>query len=251
VTGIWKFNQQSTMPPLFTVGARPGLKGVTYCDFLNGMEMRAAGFYEGRPRTKPFPIAQLAVTQELFDADYFVWEGRQVVSERLRQAMALDPSEVRYFEVDASRSAPLPRSKNYQIMEPVVLESVSDPEQSDYEAPPFREEYARIAKSLGKPTNEELNDELNIVLANRIAIRADAAPSHQLFYDRFFRLHLMCTESLALRVLSTGCTGVSFSDPSRLKFPMKRRLRTLRGIEEVVEVDANGIEVTELIQAID
>jgi hypothetical protein len=164
--------------------------------------------------------------------------------------MALDPSEVRYFEVDASRSAPLPRSKNYQIMEPTVLESVSDPEQSQYEIPPFREEYERLAKILGKPIGEEPYVDLSPVLADSIAIRADAAPSHQLFYDQFFRLHLMCTEALALRVLLAGCTGVSFSDPLRLKHPMKRRLRTLRGIEEVVEVDANGVEVTELIQAI-
>ncbi len=46
-------------------------------------------------------------------------------------------SEASLFELDDSRSAPLPRSKNYQIMQPEMTEDVSDPEKSVYEMTRF------------------------------------------------------------------------------------------------------------------
>src|ERR1700678_120825 len=65
-----------------------------------------------RHRQEPIPPAHLQLRVEDFDEDYFESDGCYFVSERLRQVMALGPSTVRYFDVDASWSAPLPRSKN-------------------------------------------------------------------------------------------------------------------------------------------
>ena len=76
--------------------------------------------------------AKLTVTFEGFDQDCFSWSGFSFVSERMRRVMALGPSDIQYFEVDASESAPLPRSKNYQVMHVPVTEDVSDLENSDY-----------------------------------------------------------------------------------------------------------------------
>ena len=46
--------------------------------------------------------------------------------------MALGPSGIQYFDVDARESAPLPRSKNYRTMHVPVTEDVVDPINSDY-----------------------------------------------------------------------------------------------------------------------
>ena len=274
MTSIWNFRCKHTNPSLMS-----GLSGrdepvVCYCEFLNSRAVRDAGYYEGRPRTRPFPILQLKVTHEEFDADFFVWEGREIVSERMRQAMALDPSEVRYFEIDASQSASLPRSKNYQVMEATVVENVSDVEKSKYGVLPFetdvylsmlmdgrignpikpenRAEFARTFKAGRERMRARLDFTPSPIEAHSIVMRADASPSSDLFYDEFFRARLLCTEALAVRILKAGCTGVKFVDPSRLEFGVKSRYRTMRGIEEYVEWDyVNGIEITKVIQAID
>ncbi len=175
---------------------------------------------------------ELILTLEDFDKDFFKWCGSMFVSERMREVMALDASEVRFFEVDASRSAPLPRSKNYQIMQPDIVEDLSDPERSEYEM-------SRIVPDLP----------LTPTYVRRIAFRPGAAPKRDLFFDRFFSLELFCTEAFASRVLKAGCTGATFTDPICLANG-DRFLRTRRGIEKVVRWDKSG-EITELVEAID
>ena len=50
----------------------------------------------------------------------------------MRHAMALGASDIQYFDVDASESVPLARSKNYRTMHVPVTEDMSDPKNSDY-----------------------------------------------------------------------------------------------------------------------
>src|SRR5579862_9343920 len=50
----------------------------------------------------------------------------------MRHAMALGPSDIQYFDVNASESAPLPRSKNFRTMHVPVTEDVADLINSDY-----------------------------------------------------------------------------------------------------------------------
>jgi hypothetical protein len=206
--------------------------GVIHCEILNGMEVSKAGFQYAGEGTVPFPVAQLKLTLEDFDADYFSWNGRYFVSERMRQAMALDASAVHFFDVDASWSAPLPRSKNYQLMEPAVIEDVSDPEKSVYEM-------SRAMPYLPlSPTS-----------VRHIAFRPDAAPKHDLFFDRFFGGRLFCTDAFALRVLSAGCTGMTFGDPNNPHKGGRFFFRTLRGIEEYIRWDrVNKVGIMELVQ---
>ncbi len=80
----------------------------------------------------PSPAAELILKREDYDADYFIWGGCMFVSARMRDAIALDSSEVRYFEVEDSRSAPRARAKNYQIMEPLWCDYIFDEEGSVY-----------------------------------------------------------------------------------------------------------------------
>jgi hypothetical protein len=146
--------------------------------------------------------------------------------------MGSDSSAVRFFEVDASQSAPLPRSKNYQMMEVAVTEDVADPEKSNFEMRRSRPDMPL------RPSN-----------FRHYAFRTDATPKHGLFYDRFFR-KVFCTETFALQILKSGCTGMKFDDPNN---PKQGRyfLRTLRGIEEYIDWDpVNGVEITEVVQAI-
>ena len=94
MTNIWKLTEcRSSQNRLFS--APPGGPAIDYCDFLNPEEVLAAGFCGGQPREIPFPIAQLKLTRKDFDADCLTCRSYVLVSERMRNAMALDSSEVR------------------------------------------------------------------------------------------------------------------------------------------------------------
>ncbi|MBV9510767.1 MAG: hypothetical protein JO303_10845 [Caulobacteraceae bacterium] len=219
----------SLMPAMEDCGALPDK---IYCEILNLKEVSAAGFCGGRRRTEPFPVVQLKLTLETFDADFFQWCSCNFVSERLRDAMALDSSTARFFEVDASSSEPLPRSKNYQVMEVAAVEDVLDPDKSDYE---MRRLMPDMPLSPG--------------FVRHHAVLPGAAPEHGLFYDRFFKT-LLCTDAFAVRVLKSGCIGMRFGDPDNPRWghPL---YRTLRGIEEYIDWDPiNRVEIMEIVQPI-
>jgi hypothetical protein len=59
----------------------------------------------------------------------------------------------------------------------------------------------------------------------------------------------LCTESFALRVLESGCTGMQFVDPGSYgdAGPL---YRTLRGIEKLVGRDEAYREITVVVEAI-
>ena len=202
-----------------------------YCEILNGREILCAPHYFGTKRKLPFPVAQLEITLEDFADDFFTWGLERFVSRRLREVMALGSSTARFFEVDASRCAPLPRSKNYNIMEVAALEDVLDLEGSDYEL------LKRRPGMMRRPIH-----------VRRYAFRAAASPKHDLFYDRR-SMAMLCTDAFALRILEAGVKGMTFHDPN---LPQGRYLfRTLRGIEEYLDWDpVNKAEVTKVVQAI-
>ena len=160
--------------------------------------------------------AKLALTLENFDLDCFYWNGFTFVSEKMRRAMALGPSDIQYFDVDASESAPLPRSKNYRILHVPVTEDVSDPHNSDYIC------HHRSDGSI---------DASGMPLV--AVFRQDAEPAHEIFYDKLFRV-IYCTDEFVLRILKASCSGAFFFDPSQ-PFGNHTRLRTLRGVEEIVK----------------
>ncbi len=198
------------------------------------LEDFAQSVHSGAMANRPDPAAELVLRLDDFDIDYFQWGGFRFVSERMRRAMALDPSDVRFFSVDARRSARLPRSMNYQIMDPAATETMSDPANSEYELSPLLPNVAPIATQV-----------------NRIAFRPDATLRHELFHDHFFATSLYCTDAFARRVLEAGCTGMTFVDPSSGRSD-EALIRTLRGIEKRVDWDlASGAEITELVEALD
>ena len=103
-----------------------------HCRFSNQAEMSRSHLAGGEFAKDGLPTARLELTLESFDVDCFMESWFTLVSEKMRSALALGPTGVQYFEVDASRSARLPQSKHYQIMHIPVTEDVSDPENSDY-----------------------------------------------------------------------------------------------------------------------
>lgn len=209
-----------------------GLKELgRHCAILNSQDLFNAGYYAGQFRPD-LPVAQLKLTLENFDTDCFMYDSRTFVSERMRRIMALEPSAIQFFDVDASQSAPAPRSMNYQIMVIPLTEEASDPSQSSY-------------MSFDLPDTEK-----KIIHAQRIAVRPDFEPAHELFHDRFFT-EAFCTDEFAVRVLKAGCTGMRFFDPAQLSIGMPMRFRTLRGIEEEGEWDpVRKIEHTKLVDVI-
>jgi hypothetical protein len=97
-------------------------------------------------------------------------------------------------------------------MHVAVTEDVSNPERSDYTL-------------RHRPEGDELWG-----APHAVAFRQEAEPSHEIFYDQFFKV-AFCTDELALRVLRAGCTGMRFLDPARLNRAGSNH-RTLRGVEE-------------------
>lgn len=188
----------------------------------------AMSMYQKVEMNHPSPAATFIIRNEKFDADYFTWGGYSFVSERMREAMALDPSQVRFLELDDSQSAPLPRSKNFRMMELDTVENVSDLERTPY-------------------TMTQYGPDAPLVpyLCGPLAIRSDAAPEHDLFYDEYFDTELLCTEALALRVLKAGCTGIRFRYPEAEEM----LYRTLRGVEKIDLGEDR--DIYELVQAID
>lgn len=184
-----------------------------HCVFSNAEEMFRTDLAAGELKKGSLPTAKLELTLEDFDFDCFQQGIFMLVSEKMRCAMALGPMDVQYFEVDSSRSAPLPQSKHYQIMHIPVTEDVVDLKNSDYIYHHF--------------SDGSVTDRLPIA----VAFRPDAEPKHEIFYDRFFKV-LYCTDEFALRVLRAGCSGIRFLDPAP---PFERSssvFRTVRGVEE-------------------
>jgi hypothetical protein len=129
------------------------------------------------------PKAKLIITSEDFGVDCFDWDGVALVSEKMRNAMALGPSVVRYLDVDSSQSAPLARSKRYQIMRVVATDDISDREKSVYET------------STAPDGDREGRRPITVVFR-------DVEPAHELFHDLFFRL-VYCTDEFAGRLFRT------------------------------------------------
>ena len=189
---------------------------VNHCTVSRLSEPSGEGPIAGRFVRDGLLAAKLALTLEDFDLDCFYWDGFTFVSERMRRAMALGPSDIQYFDVDASESAPLPRSKNYRILHVPVTEDVSDPHNSDYIC------HHRSDGSI---------DASGMPLV--AVFRQDAEPAHEIFYDKLFRV-IYCTDEFVLRILKASCSGAFFFDPSQ-PFGNHTRLRTLRGVEEIVK----------------
>ena len=204
-----------------------------HCHFLNWQEVYDAGYWMGQVRS-PLPTIQLKLTLESFDLDCFSWQTRILVSERLRDAMALDSSAVQYFDVDASQSAAVPRAKNYKVLNVAVTEDIADVGSSNYQ--------------MGSliPGGRSM-----VSLLKGVAFRPDAKPQHSLFCEKFFAGHLFCTDDLAVRVLRAGCTGVQFLGTAQLHLAGTIRYRTLQGVEESVWDPDAEIRKTRLVEALD
>jgi hypothetical protein len=204
---------------------------VRHCFIANYVELFSAGFQVGEFRSK-LPVAQLKVTLKNFQTDCFLWESRTFVSERMRNVMALRPTEIQYFDVDASESAPLPRSMNYKIMVIPVTEEASVPKGSAS----IDQQLTEFEKATGQ------------VL--QLAVRPGFTPVHPLFHDKE-TLEPFCTDEFAMRVLKAGCTGVRFFTPGKLNLAEPMRFRTLKGVEEEGEWDpVRKVENTRLVEAI-
>jgi hypothetical protein len=203
------------------------------CKFLNSKEIYDAGFWFGQVRS-PLPVVQLKLTLDSFNVDCFCWETRILVSRRLRDAMALDPSAVQYFDVDASQSAPGPRAMDYKVMNVTVTEEVADREASSF----------RTGSLIpgGQPMVLDLQS---------MAFRRDVQPKQSLFYEKFFVGRLLCADDLALRVLRAECTGVQFLDTAQLHLAGTIRYRTAQGVEEAIRDREADIMRTRLVEELD
>lgn len=196
---------------------------VSSCRFINSDEVFAAGMPPGRKRDTHFPVPQLELTLPDFCVDCFSWDTFVLVSARMRAVMALSPSEVEYFPIDASRSASAPRNMNYMIMNICVKDRVS------YEgsATDFDSEQKFLAS----------------LIPGSNAIDVKAKPKNRIFHDEQFVGSIFCTDEFAVTVLGEHCSGIRFFDPRFNDPSAPMRFRTLRGVEE--EGDWDPVEQVE------
>jgi hypothetical protein len=200
-------------------------------EFSNAAEILPLLPAAGEFAAAVLPALRVEFSVEDFGDDCFLLGRFMFVSEKMRRVIALGPADIQYFDVDSSQSAPLPRSKRYQLMHVPVAEDVTDPDRSDYK---FRH----------RPEGDELWG-----APRAVAFRPDAEPVHEIFYDRFFNIAL-CTDEFALRVLWSGCTGMRFLDPAQLN-GSGSCYRTLRGVEKSDEWDpVRKVSYTKLIREI-
>lgn len=185
---------------------------VKHCTLLNGAEVFGARQPAGTMWTN-FPTAILALTMEDFNADCFTWESYTFVSKRLRDAMALSSAAVQFLEVDASRSASGVQANDYKIMNVAILEDAID----------ISAQVPIMGRSL---------DGSEGIVGFGKSFPSTFRPTHDIFHDRMVRGHVFCTDALALRVLSAGCTDVRFFDPAQFLFRPSDPFRTVRGIEQ-------------------
>jgi hypothetical protein len=186
---------------------------VGHCASFDGTELFAPDLIHGQRGPDELPTAKLILTLEDFDADCLFWNSLWLVSEKMRRAMALAPPDIQFFNVDASESAPLPRSKHYQIMHIPVTEYMTDQKNLAYR--PLK---------VPRPSVESR-------LASAVASGCAAEPTHEFFYDRF-RDFIFCTDAFAVRVLQSDCSGITFWDPFDYFAGRGLHFRTLRGVEE-------------------
>ena len=190
---------------------------------------RDIGIYGGHINTNVVRSVELTMLREDFEDDYFNWGGVMFASEKLRNVMALDAPVVNFLEVDDSKSAALPRSKRYQIMQPLLEDDVSDKSRSRYSWQPRRLRH-RPQSAERRRIRPRKGDVPPYVYS--IAVRPDFEPDCDLFYDSFFANTLFCTDALALRVLEAGCVGMSFVSPLGYRKGRPKVRRTLDGVEE-------------------
>jgi hypothetical protein len=186
-----------------------------HCAFSSDAEMFGSRLAPGKFAENGLPPAKLELTLENFEVDCFSVGRFRLVSEKMRCAMALGSADIQYFDVDASQSARLPQSKRYQIMHVPVTEDVSDPQNSEYTCHHLPDG----SVTSGSP--------------RAVAFRADAEPTHEIFYDRYFKV-VYVTDEFALRILRAACSGARFFDPA---VPSFRAFRTVRGVEDEVTWD--------------
>ena len=192
--------------------------------------------YEQNASTTRFDLSNITSRSDYFDSDYFTWNELIFVSERMRGVMALDPSEARFIDIDASRSPRVLGLMNYQIMEPCLA--------LDVFVPPT---IAETMRSLAASAAAELANRLPP--SGGIKVRDDV-PVHDLFYESTVRC-LMCSDAFALRVLRSTCDGMYFADPGHM-YGSNMRFRTLRGIEEDLGWDEKTLlPITRLVEAAD
>jgi hypothetical protein len=190
-----------------------GRSTAEHCALLNAIDVFSPVRIAGQRVSNEPPTAELILTLEDFEFDCFTLNFHWIVSEKMRRAMALGPSDVQYFSVDSSQSEPLPRSKRYQIMHVPVTEYMPELKTLPY----------RPSKIPPHPVEPRM--------PSAAISRREAQPMREIFYDRF-RDFIYCTDEFAVRILQSDCSGMDFYDP--LDFANGRyRFRTLRGIEEM------------------
>lgn len=200
---------------------------VSHCRFVNDDEVFEAGMTPGEERLDPFPVPQLELTLDDFVVDCFILQGLTLVSQKMR--LAMNSTEIEYFEVNSARSSPQIIEKNYAVMSVCVLDQVSFP-----------------SENVSFSTQDEY---LSSLLYGPGDIDILAEPTHEIFHDRRFLGSIFCTDEFAVRVLAANCTGVRFFDPQHREAIRPMRFRTLAGLEEEGTWDPfEKVERTTLIE---
>ena len=172
------------------------------------------------PLPPDFPRLRLAMPGRAFAPDYFSHGRYDIVSQRLKEAMAQPEGVVQFFPIELVKSSPKAKAQNYQLMRVIAQQSAMDLERTECRLEDFTNRITGVTSKV--PRN-----------ISRMVLRDDLRPSSEIFRIEESSADVLASDALALRVLRAGCTGIEFRDPSDKQGGKTiLHIRTVDGITE-------------------
>ena len=163
---------------------------------------------------------RLAMPGRAFAPDFISHGIYDIVSQRLKEAMAQPEEVVQFLPIELVKSSPRAKAQNYQLIRILARQPAMDLERSDCELEDFTN---RITGVPGKRPRD----------ISRMVLRDDLRPHSEIFRVDESPTYVLASDALVLRVLRAGCTGIEFRDPSDWEGRMTiQHIRSIDGITE-------------------
>ena len=167
-----------------------------------------------------FPLPAAALPDWPFAPDFWRFGLYDFASRRLREAMAQPAEIIQFLPFDLVRASAAARAQDYRWMRVLPRQPAMDIARSDCE----------MADYIDELTGEPVRYLREI---NRFVLLDEFVPHTEIFRLDESPSYILATDTLAGRVLRTGCTGIEFSDPANLRGGKRvDRIRTAHGTTE-------------------
>ncbi len=172
------------------------------------------------PLPNDFPAPRLAMPYGKFAPDYLISSGYHFCSRRFRDALAQPDYVVQWAPVELIAGGAAARDQDYRLMRVLPRQPAMDLERSD-----LTMEHATNAL-----TGEPMSYPTFIV---HLVLLSGLQPKTEIFRMHESTTYIFVADSVALRVLRAGCTGMRFADPDSLLHG--KRIERCRSADGIIE----------------